>query len=214
MREASVEQLKAMGSAGITNPAKHREWAEGFGEAIAASRLGLTGMSAVSINASINMLKGAVEETRAISAVARVEAEAVAKARVENNFYAEGARFESNIVNGVAKANLRLEYEQASRDLLSQTQRMLSQGIPEEQVARWAVERRNQLKVEYRELTPPNMLADIEARNIREYKNPLGPNVEQLRAEGKSWQQIIEGAAKPGGKDFDFSPPGFNGSSK
>jgi hypothetical protein len=83
MREASVEQLKAMGSADITNPAKHREWAEGFGEAIAASRLGLTGMSAVSINARLNMLKGAVEETRAISAAARAEAEAVAKVQTE-----------------------------------------------------------------------------------------------------------------------------------
>ncbi|MCA3174386.1 MAG: hypothetical protein ING36_02445, partial [Burkholderiales bacterium] len=92
-----VEQLKAMGSADITNPAKHREWAEGFGEAIAASRLGLTGMSAVSINARINMLKGAVEETRAISAAARAEAEAVAKARVEINARADdGQQYVNN----------------------------------------------------------------------------------------------------------------------
>ena len=58
------------------------------------------------------------------------------------------------------------------------------------------------------------MLADIDARNLTTYGNKLGPSVEQLREKGKSWQQIIEGAAKPGGKDFDFSPPGFNGSPK
>jgi soluble lytic murein transglycosylase-like protein len=176
--------------------------------------LGMVGVSTFVSGRLLEQGGQKFSQALAKQATAQAEAQTAVKAKIENNFYAEGARFESNIVNGVAKANLRLEYEQASRDLLSQTQRMLSQGIPEEQVARWAVERRNQLKVEYRELTPPNMLADIEARNIREYKNPLGPNVEQLRAEGKSWQQIIEGAAKPGGKDFDFSPPGFNGSSK
>lgn len=122
----------------------------------------------------------------------------------------EGAQFESNIVGGVPKANLRLEYEQASRDLLTQAQRMQAAGMSEEQVARWAVDRRNQLKIEYRELTPPEMLMNIEARNMEKYRNPLGPSVDQLRSTGKSWQQIIEGAAKPGGQDLDLSPPSFN----
>lgn len=61
-----------------------------------------------------------------------------------------------------------------------------------------------------RELTPPEMLSGIETRNLQKYQNPLGPNVDQLRSSGKSWQQIIEAAAKPGGQDLDLSPPGFN----
>ena len=79
MRQASVEQLKAMGDAGTTNPARHREWAEGSGEAIAASRLTLQGLSAASINSRINALKGAVEEVQAASAVAKAQTNALAK---------------------------------------------------------------------------------------------------------------------------------------
>ncbi len=130
-------------------------------------------------------------------------------AKQANNFYRDGAQFESNIVKNRPLANLRLEYEQASRDLLTQANRMLAKGVPEEQVARWAVDRRNQLKDEYRGLTPPEKVPEMEARNFEKYQNPLGPTVEQLRAKNKSWQQIIEGAARPGGDDVDLSPPGF-----
>jgi hypothetical protein len=91
MRQASVEQLKAMGSAGTTNPAKHREWIEGSGEAIAASRLTLQGASSASITGRINALKGAVEEVQAASAVAKAEAQAVSKARVDNNANADAS---------------------------------------------------------------------------------------------------------------------------
>jgi hypothetical protein len=50
---------------------------------------------------------------------AKAAEQAIADAKVKNNFYEDGAQFESNIVDGVAKTNLRLEYEQASRDLLT-----------------------------------------------------------------------------------------------
>ncbi len=82
---------------------------------------------------------------------------------------------------------------------------MLSKGMPEEQVARWAIDRRNQLKDEYRGLTPPEKVPEMEARNMRRYHNPLGPTVEYLRTSGKSWREIIEGAARPGGQDMDLS---------
>jgi filamentous hemagglutinin len=88
---------------------------------------------------------------------------------------------------------------------------MQAAGMSEEQVARWAVDRRNQLKIEYRELTLPEDVAIYEARNLEKYKNPLDPSAEELRAPGKSWQKIIEGAVKPDGKGIDFSPSGFKG---
>lgn len=37
-----------------------------------------------------------------------------------------------------------------------------------------------------------------------EYGNPLGPTIEQLRAQGKTWEQIIESATRPGGEDLGF----------
>jgi hypothetical protein len=65
--------------------------------------------------------------------------------------------------------------------------------MSEEQVAHWAVDRRNQLKNEYRDLTPQEDVAKYEARNLEKYQNPLGPTIDQLRAKEKSWQEIIEG---------------------
>jgi hypothetical protein len=92
LRSASIEHLKAMGSVGTTNPVYHREWAEGVGESIAASRLIFAGMSAASINGRINALGQAIEETKALRQTARAEADAVARARVDNNFNAENVR--------------------------------------------------------------------------------------------------------------------------
>jgi hypothetical protein len=53
------------------------------------------------------------------------------------------------------------------------------------------------------------MITEYEALNIEKYKSPLGPTAEQLRADGKSWKQIIEGSAPPGGSDLNLAPPGF-----
>lgn len=96
MRQASVAQLQAMGSTGTTNPARHREWVEGVGEGIAASRMALQGMSAANLAGRIATLKGAVEEVQAASAVAKAEAAAVARARVENNFTKDGSSYHAS----------------------------------------------------------------------------------------------------------------------
>lgn len=32
----------------------------------------------------------------------------------------------------------------------------------------------------------------------------LGPTVDQLRAKGKTWEQIIESSTRPGGQDLGF----------
>lgn len=61
----------------------------------------------------------------------------------------------------------------------------------------------------YRDLTPSDQVAIYESRNIEKYGNPLGPSVDQLRAQGKIWQEIIDSAARPGGGDLSFVPPGF-----
>jgi hypothetical protein len=135
-----------------------------------------------------------------------------AAAAITNNFYREGAQFSSNIVNGKPVANLRLEYEQAVQSLRTQSDRLIANGATEEQAARWAVEQRNTtIKNSYRDLTPPEQVAMFETRNMEKYGNPLGPSVDQLRAQGKTWQEIINSAARPGGADLNFSPAGFNG---
>jgi hypothetical protein len=58
--------------------------------------------------------------------------------------------------------------------------------------------------VKYQQLSPPDKVNEYEQRNINKYGNPLGPTIEQLRAQGKTWEQIIESATRPGGEDLGF----------
>ena len=95
-------------------------------------------------------------------------------------------------------SDLRLQYEAAVSELEEKTSSMLVAGVDEEQVACWAVTQRGLLKLQYRELTPPDTLAVIEAWTLKRYGNSLGPTVDQLRARGKSWADIIHCAARPG----------------
>ena len=47
-------------------------------------------------------------------------------------------------------------------------------------------------------------LAEISARNFNKYGDNLGPTVDWLRSQGKSWDDIIESAGRIGGKDLGF----------
>lgn len=100
--------------------------------------------------------------------------------------------------NGSPTMNLRLQYESAVAELQTTTASMLAAGVSEEDVARWVVPRRNQLKQQYREFTPPAARATIEAWTLARYGDVLGPTVEQLRAGGKSWMDIVTAASRPG----------------
>ena len=98
---------------------------------------------------------------------------------------------------------LRQEYEDKVRNLKTVGERMLAQGMSEEQVARALSAERRALGMQYKEMTPPELLKEITERNIRTYNDPLGPTVEYDRTvRGKSWAQIIDSASKPGGKDI------------
>lgn len=79
-----------------------------------------------------------------------------------------------------------------------------SAGADAAATARLLHAERNALKLKYRELTPPDLLKTIEARNLEKYGNTLGPSIEQLRAAGKSWDDIIESATRAGGKNLGF----------
>jgi filamentous hemagglutinin len=77
-----------MGSVGTLRPAFQREWAEGAGESMAASRLGT---SVATLTGRVNMLVDAIDESRAAVAATRAEAQAIAGARVDNNANRDGA---------------------------------------------------------------------------------------------------------------------------
>lgn len=98
----------------------------------------------------------------------------------------------------MADLNVRKTYEAAVAALGPAAERMLADGVSEEQVARWIFAQRDDLKLHYRALTPSDALQALEARSHSRYGNTLGPSIEQLRSAGKSWRDIIDSAARPG----------------
>ena len=58
--------------------------------------------------------------------------------------------------------------------------------------------------MKYKSLTPADKLKEIHARNLEKYGDKLGPSIEWLREQGKSWDDIIESSTRSGGKDLGF----------
>lgn len=102
------------------------------------------------------------------------------------------------------KPMLRQQYEAAVSKLAEKAIAMRGQGTPPEQIARLLHSERRALGVKFKDLTPPDKLAEIYARNLQKYGDKLGPSIDWLRARGKTWNQIIESASRPGGKDLGF----------
>jgi hypothetical protein len=99
---------------------------------------------------------------------------------------------------------LRQEYMNKVRALQGKVDKMRAEGRSEESIAREIHGDRRALGVEYKDLTPRDMLSEITARNLYRYQDPLGPTIPWLRAKGKTWTQIIESAVRPGGGDLGF----------
>lgn len=77
-------------------------------------------------------------------------------------------------------------------------------GADPEFIAREAWANRRALGIQYKDLTPADELARIHARNLEKYGDPLGPSIDWLRSRGRTWEQIIESATRPGGKDLGY----------
>lgn len=109
-----------------------------------------------------------------------------------------------NNISGTRKSviTLRKAYEDEVKSLSSKADNMRKAGVQPEKIAQTLFDERNMLKQKYLEVTEPALLKKIEQRNIEKYGNKLGPSIEHLRNKGKSWEDIIESAARPGGKDI------------
>lgn len=100
------------------------------------------------------------------------------------------------------KPALRKEYEDKVRALKRKEEQMRAEGKSAEEIARTLHAERRALGVQYKDLTPPDLLAKIHTRNMEKYGDKLGPSIEWLRARGKTWENIIDSATRPGGKDI------------
>ncbi len=105
---------------------------------------------------------------------------------------------------GAINPALRRIYVNKVKGLTAEAQKMRETGKDAETIARTLHGKRRQLGIEYKDLTPPDMLKKVFDRNMQKYNDPWGPSIEQLRSNGKTWEQIIESACRPGGKDLGF----------
>ncbi len=111
-----------------------------------------------------------------------------------------------SIKSGAAKGvpALRAAYVSEVEGLSSVASKMRAAGSSSEEIARTLHGLRRELGVKYKSLTPDNMLQQIYQRNLQKYGDKLGPSIDYLRQQGKSWDDIINSATRTGGKDLGF----------
>lgn len=93
---------------------------------------------------------------------------------------------------------LRAQYEAEVRALAERARDLRAQGLGAEQIARLVHAERRALAARFKALTPEPMRGRITARSLRVHGDADGPSIEALCDSGKSWDQIIEAAARPG----------------
>ena len=93
-------------------------------------------------------------------------------------------------------AGLRDAYAKGCQEIYEVAKLMLAKGRSIDEIGNWAVEARNLLKEQIRDEGPRLVKVLAEARNLRKYGNPVGPTAEELRAGGRTSEEIIEGVAR------------------
>jgi hypothetical protein len=75
---------------------------------------------------------------------------------------------------------------------------MRGDAASSETIARTAHTERRRLTADFKALTPEPWGSRIQARTLADYGDPVGPAIETLWARGKSWDDIIDSATRPG----------------
>lgn len=75
---------------------------------------------------------------------------------------------------------------------------MRADGADIETIARCVHGERRKLAAIYKGLTPEPMRTSLYERSYALYGDRIGPSIEYLRATGKSWWRIAQGAARAG----------------
>jgi hypothetical protein len=93
---------------------------------------------------------------------------------------------------------IRADYEMRVRRLAFLAAEMKGANLEPEAIARALHAARRALTIEFQERTPEPLRTRIRERTLRVYGNDIGPSIDFLRAQGKSWEQIIGSAVRPG----------------
>jgi len=92
----------------------------------------------------------------------------------------------------------RPEYETQVTALRIRAESMRTHGFAPEAIARALHADRRRLCQAFKERTPEPQRTGIVERTLAVYGDPLGPSLEYLRSKGKSWEEIIDSASRPG----------------
>lgn len=126
----------------------------------------------------------------------------------------EGSRYAKYDFTEVEKAKknrlIRKEYLAQSKKIQNQIDNLVQQGASKEQIAYAVVNMRNQDKVAARANMTPEAVAELEAGNMKIYKDPVGPDakwlfddkMQKMQIKGSSptdeevWDSVIKGSMK------------------
>ena len=98
----------------------------------------------------------------------------------------------------IAESDLRSRYEMAVLELRARVVALRDEGRSPERIARAVHAERRRLTAAFKELTPEPLHSRICSRTLAIYGDSTGPTIDGLRARGKSWEDIIESATRPG----------------
>ncbi|GAA1314386.1 cell wall-binding protein [Pseudonocardia xinjiangensis] len=98
----------------------------------------------------------------------------------------------------VRDRSLRAAYLREVAGLVDRAAALVASGLSEEAVARTLHAQRRALAERYKGLTSPARRARLYRRNVERYGDPHGPTVENLRAGGRSWADIILSSSRAG----------------
>jgi len=93
---------------------------------------------------------------------------------------------------------MRHDYEAAVRALRGRVEELRLEGNDPETVARHVHAERRALAARFKEATPEPFRTALYQRTLCVYGDRLGPTIQFLRAQGKSWEDIAEAATRPG----------------
>ncbi len=94
--------------------------------------------------------------------------------------------------------DVRARYEAAVSGLGARVVAMRQAGASAEEIARAVHAERRSLAAQFKRQTPEPLRSLIQRRTLAVYGDPLGPTIAHLRARGKSWDDIIKSAMRPG----------------
>jgi 3-methyladenine DNA glycosylase Tag len=116
-----------------------------------------------------------------------------------------GAKIRSVQFNCMNRDPMRPEYEARVMTLHGRANAMRQDGSTPEAIARAMHTARRQLCQVFKKQTLEPQRTRIFDRTRAVYGDPLGPSVEYLRTQGKSWEDIIDSASRPGRPPLECS---------